>query len=308
LKQNVPRLFEELVSDVARELSPNAEIIHDFKLPDRVTGDPRQIDVLIRAQAAFVPVVVAMECRDHARPLDVNAVEGFKSKIEDVRADKGIMLCPGGFTKNARKKAEHYGIDLYKVIDTDDHKWASVVSSSMMLDARFGSCAFDVSIKSAQDWRLPYDFIASLMLFDDSDVPLGTPLSIIEDRWFSGDLPTTPGVHRNLALGSSAYVYADIGQSAKVAMKVTATLTVTQELYLGTVKFERFRAFRNELTGQYRLGRRSFTTPSLEEAREGWELIEPGDVRIEPGTQVVEILYSGALRQLATDAEGVKGA
>jgi hypothetical protein len=193
LKQNVPRLFEELVCDVAKELSSEAEIFHDFRLPDRVTGDPRQIDVLIRAPGAFVPVVVAMECRDHARPVDVNAVEGFKSKIDDVRANKGIFVCPSGFTKGARKKAEHYGIDLHALIDNDDH---------CRLDGngarwRFGSCAFHVSIKSAQDWLLPYDFTTSLVLFDEGDAPLGTPMSIIEDKWFSGALPTSPGIHEN---------------------------------------------------------------------------------------------------------------
>jgi hypothetical protein len=106
-----------------------------------------------------------------------------------------------------------------------------------------------------------------------------------------------------LALGPNPYVYADIGQTAKVPLKITATLTVTQELYLGKVKFERFRAFRNEITGQYRFGRRSLAVPSLEQARESWELIEPGDKRMEPGTQLVQILYGGALRRVSAESQ-----
>jgi hypothetical protein len=55
-------------------------------------------------------MVIAIECRDHSRPITVNQVEGFWAKCQDTGVAHGIMVSSKGFYKSARQKAVHLGI------------------------------------------------------------------------------------------------------------------------------------------------------------------------------------------------------
>jgi len=85
--------FEKLVARIVATLSSDAVVTYDDKIPGRLSGVLRQIDVSIRAAKAEQPQLIIVQCRDYAKPLDVNDVREFSSVIQDVGASKGMMVC-----------------------------------------------------------------------------------------------------------------------------------------------------------------------------------------------------------------------
>lgn len=92
---------ENTAADI--ELSPtiNASII------GTVSQVPRQIDVLIEARwetgRSRRVIVDAKRYRDK---VDINDVESFLSMMEDCGADRGIFVCPKGWTNGARRRVQ----------------------------------------------------------------------------------------------------------------------------------------------------------------------------------------------------------
>jgi hypothetical protein len=64
----------------------------DDKVMCRESETLRQLDVTIRANVAGYDVFIVIECRDESRPIDVNGVGEFATKLTDVQANKGIII------------------------------------------------------------------------------------------------------------------------------------------------------------------------------------------------------------------------
>ncbi|QYY32691.1 restriction endonuclease [Cupriavidus pinatubonensis] len=66
----------------------------------------------------------------------MKGVEVFYGLVEDVQAYKGVLVCPAGFTPSARKTARKRGVDLFRPVDTGDHKWRVQASVPVICDVR----------------------------------------------------------------------------------------------------------------------------------------------------------------------------
>ena len=66
------------------------EVIHDAKLPGRKSQRTRQIDVLVRQKIGQYEMLIVLDCKDYARPVDVKGVEEFHGLLDDVGANCGI--------------------------------------------------------------------------------------------------------------------------------------------------------------------------------------------------------------------------
>jgi len=72
----------------------------------------RQFDVVINSKISGLNILTVIECRDYAKNLSVSNVDGFYSKMQDVNANKGILVARKGFSKTAKQKADRLGITL----------------------------------------------------------------------------------------------------------------------------------------------------------------------------------------------------
>ncbi|WP_214073136.1 restriction endonuclease [Mucilaginibacter sp. dw_454] len=77
----------------------------------------RQIDVLITIVVRDLVFKVAVECKDYNRKLSIGVIDGFVSKLEDVRASKGIIIASNGFSSASVGKAKRKNIILYSLGD-----------------------------------------------------------------------------------------------------------------------------------------------------------------------------------------------
>lgn len=82
------------------------------------TDGKREFDLVIRTRAAGLDFLTVVECRDHAKKLDVTHVDGFHSKMMDVNASKGVLISRHGYTSKAEAKAARLGISLYVGYDS----------------------------------------------------------------------------------------------------------------------------------------------------------------------------------------------
>ena len=128
--------LEILVAKIQKQLSPGATVTHNAKIMGRKTEVLRQIDVLVEQNIGQYKMSVVIDSKDYKVPVDVKGIEEFHGLVDDVGAQKGVMVCPAGFTPAAKKRAIDWQIELYSPVDTDPHKWTAKVSIPVVCDYR----------------------------------------------------------------------------------------------------------------------------------------------------------------------------
>lgn len=110
--------LELSVVRIQQMLDPDSKITHNETLPDRL-GNQRQFDVVVRGTFAGQAVLGVLECRDHGRKMNPDAVEGFAKKCENLGADLKFMVSRLGFTKQALRVAKHENIRCLSLLPGD---------------------------------------------------------------------------------------------------------------------------------------------------------------------------------------------
>lgn len=113
MSKNTGKEYEKFVHDIHVALTRD-EKYTSVELDVWLDGKdgPRQIDVLLRSQISYIDLTTIIECRDYKDRLDITHLDGFHSKLMDVKASKGILVSKKGFSKKAISKANRVGITL----------------------------------------------------------------------------------------------------------------------------------------------------------------------------------------------------
>jgi hypothetical protein len=83
--------LEKAVARVQEMLDPNSKVSHNEVLEDRM-GNMRQFDVVIRGTFGGHPILGVVECKDHNRKKNTDAVEAFAKKSENLGAHLKIRV------------------------------------------------------------------------------------------------------------------------------------------------------------------------------------------------------------------------
>lgn len=266
--------LELLVAEIQRELAPDAEVTHNVRIKGRDSEQMRQVDALVRKQVGQYEIVIAIDCKDYADPVDVKGVEEFQGLLIDIGAHKGAMVCPKGFTPAAKKVATRNQIDLFSPVDTDPHKWQVKPSLPMICDYRGAAIAFGITVSAPVPFRIPMDFWQSIQVYDKDGNPLGIPYQVALTRWNNGEYPHETGDHENVPMYPVTPTLVDNGYGTRVAVTLYLSLKVTQRLFFGYLPIVKIRGLRNEHTGA--VVTNAFTTGVLdaEEVENSWQRIE----------------------------------
>lgn len=125
------KLLESIVANIHEALKSDSSVRVEMnkKLLD-VSGNEREIDVLLCSAINLIPFQVAIECKDYKSPISVEKIDAFKAKCESIpNVNKLIFVAKAGFQKAAIKKANAYGIDLYRMEDVNQktiENWFSI--------------------------------------------------------------------------------------------------------------------------------------------------------------------------------------
>ena len=102
--------LEILVSKIQKQLAPSAEIIHDAET-SRTQEQTRSSDrCSVCHKIGQYQMLIVLDCKDYAKPVDVKGVEEFHGLLDDVGAHKGALICPKGFTAAANIRAKDWHI------------------------------------------------------------------------------------------------------------------------------------------------------------------------------------------------------
>lgn len=241
--------LELLVQKIQQQLAPKAEVLHNVKLVGRRTGAKRQIDVLVCERIGQYEINIVIDCKDYKNPVDVKGVEEFAGLLDDVGAQKGVLVCPTGFSDNAKIRAAGLQIDLYSPVDTDPHKWQVSPSMPALCDFRVAAIGFGVSVSAPLPFRITLNFFSDNLIYDRDGKKLGTCYAKIVERWNNGELANALGVTDNISIFGDAEVLTDNGYGMLCPVTLTAHIAVHQQLFSGQLPIRQMSGFKDEMTG-----------------------------------------------------------
>lgn len=224
--------FERLAYEVQKELAGDAEIRFDDSITGIDSKVPRQIDISIRKHVGQYEILIVIDCKDYAEPLDVKDVEAFSALVRDVRANRGALIVSSSFTPAALNIAKNEGIDTYRLVDTESIDWKTYVTLPCLLErTHLNGFSFQFSGVPFKSFEFPTSMQEMMAVqFSTADgTPVGTLGEMVRRKWDKAEMPRTPGQHRVL-LGDDL-VHMHYGHESH--SKVDAITQVVTEFYFG---------------------------------------------------------------------------
>lgn len=145
--------FEKLAAEIFELLraNPHYETVEqNVTLPGK--DGPRKIDVLIKGRVGPLPVLVIIECKDHAKMVTVQIVDELHSKMQDVGAHQGAIVARKGFSRTAARKAKRLGITLYTAHSAESPEWEIPLALPILVE-EFPSFTFHLEIQGTSTGR-----------------------------------------------------------------------------------------------------------------------------------------------------------
>lgn len=273
--------LEKLVAKIQQDLAPNSKVSHDVKIKGK-SGAQRQIDVLVEDQIGQYEIRIVIDCKDYKTPVDIKDVEECYGLFEDVAAQRGVIVCPAGFTKNAKTRAQHLQIDLYSPVDTSPHKWQARLKVPTICDFRDAKISFGVSVTSPYPCMLPNDFMRTARVTDaHTGEELGTMLSIATGQWDAGLYPSEVGEHERIPMLPKP-LKMDNGYAMQIPVDLTIGLQVTQTLFYGQFPITRLSGFHDAIRGGIITNAFEVGLLSLEEVHTWRKLSDISEAPVKP--------------------------
>jgi hypothetical protein len=108
--------FQKLVFEIERQLAPLGAVVKESAmLPERLTGELREVDILISIDGGQHRVQIGIECQDRSRPATKQWVEAIAKKHEDLGINKTVLISSSGFYSAARRRAESLFISVLDI-------------------------------------------------------------------------------------------------------------------------------------------------------------------------------------------------
>ena len=271
--------FEELVAEVQKRLSPNAQVKHNDKIRGK-SGALRQVDVSVRETIGQFQILVVIECKDQKDPVDLPKIEQFMGLVQDIGANKGAVVSASGFTSTAINKGTDAGLNLYRLVDMGEHEWKTFVTISVLCDfRRIKNYSFKFVTEQAYRQYVnkiiqPEKDHRNIILYDKNYKELGRVIDFVRKKWEKDKMPTAHGQHDVVFPNDPIQLKCE---NSFFEVRVGVKYFVERELRLDFVPLEELSGFHDVVTGGVITDR--FTTSSLniQEVWRSWYKIEARD-------------------------------
>jgi hypothetical protein len=119
--------FQQLVHLIEHQLAAHEATVTESKeFTDQVTGQQREVDIVIERKVGAHPIVIGIECVDHNRPMDAPWIEKIYGKHRDLGGiHKTIVVSKSGFYKPALKKAKQRKIEAITLSEANESDWVT---------------------------------------------------------------------------------------------------------------------------------------------------------------------------------------
>lgn len=123
--------FQRMVFHVQRQLAPHATVNESELMVDRVTGERREVDVVVRSTVGEHEIVVSVECLEQSRKATVSWIEQMIMKHQALPTHKLVLVSASGFTAPAIAKATALGIEVLSLESAETFDWTSIVGDAI---------------------------------------------------------------------------------------------------------------------------------------------------------------------------------
>jgi hypothetical protein len=190
-------LFQDVVAIVHTHMAEGATVEESAMLTNRVTGDQREVDVVIRSEAAGHEVIVSVEASARSRRATVEWVEQMIAKHANLPTDKLVLVAQAGFTAQARKAADASGAvaiapkdfneddPAYKIVNRLRSIWPKTVSLTPE-GARIFVLVPGVGGAMESKW---FRSMPDHLIFRDDELALGTAIEVV-GALIQGNMPS----------------------------------------------------------------------------------------------------------------------
>ena len=104
--------YQDAVAELYEQLDGFGEVSRNVYIPDIVTGQPRQIDVLVTINERGHSLKLVVDAKFHEAKLDVKDIEEVLALSNAVGGAKAVIVAANGWSEPAQRKAEFSGVDL----------------------------------------------------------------------------------------------------------------------------------------------------------------------------------------------------
>lgn len=107
-------LFYQKAVARLKESFKDCDVVHDHTVIGRRSGVDRQVDIWLSTTVGGKHQVnVAVECKCYeTTPISIKDVDAFYGFLDDVGAQKGVLISNTGFTNGAKKRADGSTVEL----------------------------------------------------------------------------------------------------------------------------------------------------------------------------------------------------
>lgn len=144
--------YQEAVAVLYEEAEGIGEVRRNIMVPDRITGQNRQVDALLVVETKGHLLQILIDAKFHSEPLDVRDVESVAALAGAVGACSSIIVALNGWTEPASLKAKHLGCDL-RLLTLDDALGYIVADKWMICPACDKDC-----VVMDQDGYVQFDY------------------------------------------------------------------------------------------------------------------------------------------------------
>lgn len=136
------RKFEKVVAGIHKFAEIGARVVQDDFIIGKNSKRKRQIDVSVRFKQGLYEYLLIVECKRHKRRVSISEIEAFRTKMEDVGANRAVMVSESGFQMGAIPIARTYNIEL-RTLQENVSDWTSVVKREATTFPFFAGAEFD---------------------------------------------------------------------------------------------------------------------------------------------------------------------
>ncbi|MGH9822444.1 MAG: restriction endonuclease [Blastocatellia bacterium] len=191
-----PEAYEEIVADICRQFAADFCRLADPKEVVSVrqrnkftgrSGQVHEIDVSVEFTMSGLTFITLIECKHWQRPVGIEEVMVLKQRLEDIGAQKGVLVSSRGFQKGAVVFAKSHGIALVLCSGRVDPGGATVARTSVVLPRlRSGGAGphrraaeSDEAARLVYSELFPSDFTYDLIVSEVARSPFAFPVACI---------------------------------------------------------------------------------------------------------------------------------
>lgn len=151
---------------------PTWEVVPDLRtVRGQLSGTSRQIDVSVNRRGKPRPLLV-VECKRYSRPLHVKDVECFLGMLDDLGAQKGVLVSPMGWSQAAERRIQSTRVKLFLLSersavrlnwrklaravfpwDEGFHPQMGNAFNSLLFDGDIQQCIHDLEEAPFEEWE-----------------------------------------------------------------------------------------------------------------------------------------------------------